>query len=132
MKTRYVLVFLFGIDLKNVLLIRKNRPDYQAGKLNGLGGHIEGDETGKAAAIREVQEECNVSLREYELEHVELVEGEKYEIHVFAAQTNLSQWRTMTDELVECINISKLFDESEHFVEEVQRLASKSVCLLSK
>lgn len=70
-------------------MIRKNRPHWQAGCLNGLGGHIKDGETAVVAAIREVKEECNVSLREYELENIEFSEGKDYEIHTFAAQVNL-------------------------------------------
>jgi 8-oxo-dGTP pyrophosphatase MutT (NUDIX family) len=131
MKTKYVLVFLFGIDLKTILLIRKCRPDWQSGKLNGLGGHIDGEESAKVAAIREVREECNVDLREYELENVELVKGEKYEIHVFAARANLSQWRTMTDETAECVALPRLLDKPDQFVSDALRLALKSLCILS-
>ena len=40
-----------------VALIQKNRPDWQKGKLNGIGGHIEEGETPDQAMEREFYEE---------------------------------------------------------------------------
>ena len=37
----YVCGFLFSPDRKKVLLIRKRRPAWQAGKLNGVGGKVD-------------------------------------------------------------------------------------------
>ncbi len=41
----YVLGFAFDEDYEWVALIKKNRPQWQAGKLNGVGGKIEPNET---------------------------------------------------------------------------------------
>jgi 8-oxo-dGTP diphosphatase len=41
-----------------VLLIRKARPEWQRGKLNGVGGKVEPGETPMAAMIREFTEEA--------------------------------------------------------------------------
>ena len=38
---RYVVGFAFSADMSRVLLIRKNRPLWMAGKLNGIGGRAE-------------------------------------------------------------------------------------------
>ena len=56
----YACGFLFSLDRQRVLLIRKRRPAWQAGKLNGLGGKIEPGETPDAAARREVLEETGL------------------------------------------------------------------------
>lgn len=37
----YVCGFLFDRSFENVLLIRKNRPEKQKGRLNGVGGKVE-------------------------------------------------------------------------------------------
>ncbi len=42
---------------RKVLLIRKNHPDYQAGKLNGIGGKVEPGEDPLTAMVRECKEE---------------------------------------------------------------------------
>lgn len=55
---KYVVGFLFCGE--EVLLIRKARPQWQRGKLNGVGGHVEMGETFRAAMIREFLEETRV------------------------------------------------------------------------
>lgn len=54
---RFVLGFCFDFGYHNVLLIEKNRPPWQAGKLNGIGGKIEEGESPAAAMAREFREE---------------------------------------------------------------------------
>lgn len=44
----------------NLLLVRKEHPEWQAGKLNGVGGHIEAGETPVEAMDREWLEEVGV------------------------------------------------------------------------
>ncbi len=56
-KARYVLGFCFDFGYHNVLLIEKQRPTWQMGKLNGIGGKIEEGETPAAAMTREFWEE---------------------------------------------------------------------------
>ena len=68
---RYVAGVIFGLKLQNVLLIRKNRPDFMAGKLNVIGGHVEKGtgsrmfgripETWDDAVVREVKEETGMT-----------------------------------------------------------------------
>lgn len=53
---------LFDEPLQNVLLIRKNRPQWQAGKMNGVGGKVEPGETPQGAAPRELFEETGLAM----------------------------------------------------------------------
>lgn len=57
---RYVLGFAFDDTGDNVVLIRKTKPAWQAGKYNGVGGKIEGDEGPFHAMTREFYEEAGV------------------------------------------------------------------------
>lgn len=57
----YVLGFLFSPDLESVALILKNRPAFLEGKLNGIGGHVEEDESPMSAVIREFEEETGLA-----------------------------------------------------------------------
>src|SRR3954470_21452915 len=58
----YVCGFLFSPDRTRVLLIRKRRPAWQAGKLNGIGGKIEPGESPAQAMSREFREEAALDL----------------------------------------------------------------------
>ena len=59
---RYVVGFAFTKDLKRVLLINKNKPEWQKGLLNGVGGKIEGKETPLEAMRREAIEEVGIDV----------------------------------------------------------------------
>jgi 8-oxo-dGTP pyrophosphatase MutT (NUDIX family) len=61
MKT-YVLGFVFDRNYNNVLLVEKARPEWQAGKLNGLGGRVEVGESPSAVMVRKLREETNQML----------------------------------------------------------------------
>jgi 8-oxo-dGTP pyrophosphatase MutT (NUDIX family) len=66
---RYVAGFLFRHKTpvsKEVLLVRKTHPKWQANLLNGIGGEIEGIETSKEAMIREFSEEANYMTNAWE------------------------------------------------------------------
>ena len=52
----YVLAFIFDENLEKVLLIQKQRPKWQAGLDNGIGGKIEEKETAINAIKREIFE----------------------------------------------------------------------------
>lgn len=56
--THFTLGFIFNSDLSQVLLIHKDRPVWQKGQLNGLGGKIEAGEDPVTCIVREVAEEA--------------------------------------------------------------------------
>jgi len=55
--TAYCLGFAFYRSRRKVVLIRKTKPDWQRGKLNGVGGKIEAGEYSNVAMGREFEEE---------------------------------------------------------------------------
>lgn len=55
--TSYCLGFAFYRNIRRVVLIRKTKPDWQRGKLNGVGGKIEDGEYCNVAMAREFEEE---------------------------------------------------------------------------
>lgn len=65
MSTRYVVGFLLNSN-GQVALIRKNRPEWQKGKLNGVGGHIQDGEFPSSAMRREFDEEAGVLIDNWE------------------------------------------------------------------
>jgi 8-oxo-dGTP diphosphatase len=65
-KQEYVLGFCFSTDMKRVVLIRKNRPNWQKGLLNGVGGKIEPGEIAIDAMRREFKEEAGVEIKHWD------------------------------------------------------------------
>ena len=57
MRKHYVLGFVFNYSKNQVLLIEKQRPAWQMGRWNGIGGEIEEGETPYQAMVRESVEE---------------------------------------------------------------------------
>jgi len=66
-RKEYVLGFCFMHDNTEVVLIRKNKPEWQAGLLNGIGGKIEPGETIHEAMVREFREETGVLVPNWDL-----------------------------------------------------------------
>lgn len=105
-RTRFVLGFLFSEDGSRVALIQKNRPAWQAGALNGLGGKIESGEKPLDAMNREFREEAGVYVGLWE-RFAELY-GSDFEVIVFRAFSDacVAQVQQAGDEVVEVIGIS--------------------------
>lgn len=79
---QYVVGFLRGTD-GTVLLVRKERPAWQHGRLNGIGGKIEPGETPLVAMLREWTEE--VGGPEHRWRQFCRIRGGDYDVFFFAA-----------------------------------------------
>lgn len=105
--TEYVVGFLFDTN-HDTVLIRKNRPAWQAGKLNGPGGKIEPGETPHEAMAREFLEETGVGFARW-LKYATLTNIlTQVKVHFFVGRTYpeiLYQARKTTDEPVEFWNV---------------------------
>ena len=58
---KYILMFIFNQARDKVLLIKRKRNPF-IGKYNGIGGHIEGNETIEECCRREVFEEIGIKI----------------------------------------------------------------------
>lgn len=63
-KKDYVLGFIFNPEKTEIALIRKDRPSWQKGALNAIGGKIENGESPLKAMVRENKEETSVLIPE--------------------------------------------------------------------
>lgn len=79
----YVLALLFTPDRAELVLVRKTRPPWQAGRVNALGGKLLAGESPVAAARREVVEEAGVDIDGWE--EFLVWEDPVYRMHVVRA-----------------------------------------------
>jgi 8-oxo-dGTP diphosphatase len=80
--TEYVAGFLFANGGYAVVLIRKEKPAWQAGLLNAVGGKIEPNETPEQAMRREFIEEAGVDVDSWKKFCV--LQGEGFRVHFFS------------------------------------------------
>jgi len=96
---KYVLGFLFSPDYKQVVLINKTKPVWQAGRWNGVGGKIESGETPSAAMSREFEEETGLLL--YDWSEFGSIVGPTWRVNLFATQSEfIGEVSTLTEEEV--------------------------------
>lgn len=85
---RYVVGFLFyGAE---VALVRKAKPAWQCGHLNGVGGKIERRESPAEAMAREFREETGVATEPSDWTEAVVMDGPGWRIHFFSRE---SGWR---------------------------------------
>jgi 8-oxo-dGTP diphosphatase len=107
--TEYVLGFAFNSDKDYVVLINKNKPNWQKGSLNGVGGKIETGETEGNAMVREFYEETGVKTKSFEWAFVGKMKGEDWECSIFTMFKDcLMEARTTTDEQVSVFPVSEI------------------------
>lgn len=101
-QVQYVVCLLFSDDLTDVCLIKKNRPEWQKGLLNGIGGKIEPNESTLAACIRGFAEETGVEVTDWKLLCFQEALNKSYLVYYFVAKDSaqLFHVRSTTDEQV--------------------------------
>lgn len=101
--TNYVLGFLFDDkDCDRVVLIQKQKPKWQKGLWNGVGGKIEPGETPHDAMVREFQEETSVFCPAEAWHQAGTMQGSDWFIYIFWAvdEQGAKLAKTVTDEEV--------------------------------
>lgn len=101
----YVLGFCFDNPIAataRVLLIQKNKPEFQKGKRNGIGGKIEAGETARDAMVREFYEETGVKTDPFRWSKVGTFGGDDWKVYVFSIidSSAVSKAYSKTDEQV--------------------------------
>jgi 8-oxo-dGTP diphosphatase len=91
------------------LLIEKQRPEFQRGKMNGIGGHVEKGERPLAAMIREFEEETGVHFEKWHPAAI-LMFGSSARVYIYSAvdadACRLAQ--TTTDEAISLVHMNRL------------------------
>jgi 8-oxo-dGTP diphosphatase len=106
-KPAFVLALLYSADRREVVLMRRTRPAWQAGHVNALGGRLRLGESAAEAARREVREECGVDVAEWK--EVLVWEDAEYRMHVVRAVSERArEARTMEDQQVFLADVNAL------------------------
>lgn len=107
---KYVLGFLFDEPKSSVVLIRKNKPEWQRGLLNGVGGKVEGDEPNWYAMYREFKEETGVDDVKLQWEEFANLSGDDWAVVCFKAFNSnvFTNVKTNTDEEIVKIQLDSI------------------------
>ena len=107
---KYTLGLIFNSRVNKVVLMEKNRPDWQKGKLNAVGGGIDGEESNIECMVREAQEETNLLTKPQDWKHVAVLSGPDWKMDVFGLiyQGREEDLQTCTDERVDWFEITKI------------------------
>lgn len=113
---QYVLGFQVSPKLDQILLIQKARPDWQAGRLNGIGGHVEPGETPIQAMVREFAEETPWGSEAEDWTHYAYMDkrGEWAVSVFFTVRHGLGDHRTLDE--IQRWNAKPKVDEPLHVV----------------
>lgn len=109
----YVCGFLINTSANEVALILKNRPEWQKGLLNGVGGHIEYGEKPKDAMKREFWEEAGAEINDW-IKFTELTDHRNWKVHFFYCKVEFEVARVVhskTDEEVIFVDLNHIRDE---------------------
>lgn len=114
---KYVVGFLFNKAQDHVVLIEKNKPEFQKGKLNGVGGKIEQGELPIDAMRREFGEEAGVSIYNWSLDVV--ITSDNCIIHCYSATAFDQEWaaiRSMEEEKIGKYSVASIHLYHENFI----------------
>lgn len=123
-KHKYVLNAIFSRDMDKVLVIKKNRPEWQSGKFNLIGGRVEDTDKSTAhAVIRETKEECGIDISEADIYYsgtlLSSSDEEEHEVECFVTITDeIYNSTTTTDELVYMLSMEELGNLSREILLE--------------
>lgn len=139
-KQKYCVGFLMDPTLSRVVLIRKVKPEWQHGLLNGVGGKCEPGEDALAAMHREFHEETGVAGLNWQ--HFLTLETPKSHLSFFRSTGNVNKPITVTDEDIGVFDIPDVMDRCDtlpnlrwciqmartfHFGERAQRFEAVEV-----
>jgi 8-oxo-dGTP diphosphatase len=131
----YVAGFMFSEDMQKVALIRKLKPDWQKGLLNGIGGKVEPGESVFEAVIREFKEETSLATMGAEWEYfAHLIGkdfvGEPFDVSFFTSKGDLSRLRSVTEEKIEILGINSITFLRKDMVENIPWLIGLAIDFL--
>lgn len=113
--TKYVCGFAFNENMDHVALIHKLKPEWQAGKINGIGGKIEENESPSDAIEREFHEEAGLIIPSELWSPFVVMSGKDWQVYFMRVfGIDLKQVETMEDEKIETYSVYSLPENVIH------------------
>lgn len=106
---KLVVGYIFNPEMDQVILIKKIRPDFMVGKLNGVGGKVEAGEEYIEAMRRESKEETGLEIEKWQ-KVCKMVGPDWKMIVYYTVVDNITEARKMEEEEVGVYDVWKLFD----------------------
>jgi 8-oxo-dGTP diphosphatase len=113
MEVTHTLGFVFDYTHSHLMLIRKNRPEWQKGFFNGVGGGVEKGETSLECIIRETEEESGLRINDWR-SCGHLISPE-WNVEVFVSTVPmvvLEMGESKTDEQIHIFDMIELYDKN--------------------
>lgn len=110
----YVLGLAFSENGKDILLIQKTKPEWQAGKLNGIGGKVEPYEGFNCAMVREFLEETELYTTVAQWDYIGKLKGRDWNGGTFTVYVytlfhdDICFFKSPTEEQVRLIPVESL------------------------
>lgn len=120
----YALGFMFDHQMKTVALIRKSKPAWQAGKLNGIGGKVENGEQPYEAMRREFAEETGFLCEVLSWHCIGRMFGKDFEVYMFTQTGDLHSLRTVEEEPIVLVPLKDIHVLRDDMVENLPWLIS--------
>ena len=110
MKNKKYVVGLVFDNTKRVMLIKKNRPDWQNGYFNGVGGEIKQNEKPIDAIKRECKEESNLYINNW-TEYKKTIFDNGVVLYYYCSlitEKKLNEFKSKTDEIISIFNSNNI------------------------
>lgn len=121
--THYVAGLMFSKTRSFVALICRKRPAWMAGKLNGIGGKVEAEESAAEAMFREFGEAAGYWTHGWswfaELTGKSQRGDESFRVDWFTGVGELSKLSTKTDEPIVVIPVGQVYGQRRNMVENL-------------
>ena len=125
---KYTVGLIFDQEAKNVLLLRKNYPGWMAGRLNGIGGKIEGNETALECMIRESKEETTIQDENWRF--IGDVCGDGFLVSWFAIYgQDFSKIDAKTSERLKVVSVAEMFEANWQTLNNIMPHVKLFTCL---
>ena len=123
---KYTVGFIFNEPMDKVLLIHKLAPEWQIGKINGLGGKVEEGEANITCIVREIKEESGLITEPEDWNLVCIMHSPVFTIDCFAYvyKGDMDDAKSMEAEQIEWFDVNKL---PENIIENLSWLIPMSI-----